>query len=253
MSRGACDVPGWRRGTSELAAAYRRAGRLAWHFARGKLRHDPPFAGLLRLGLIPSGAGVVDPGCGQGVLSAWLHAAAARFDAGDWPAGWPQPPRGLRRRGVERMRRDVERARAALGDKADSVQGDMRAADLRCADAVMLFDVLHYIEVAEQDALLRRVHAGLPPGGVLLLLRVGDADGGWRFRCSAWVDRVATRVRGHEALPVHCRSLGKWTGLLSGLGFDLRVIPMSEGMPFANVLLHAIKPRRPALAAASLQ
>ncbi len=165
MSRGACDVPGWRRGTSELAAAYRRAGRLAWHFARGKLRHDPPFAGLLRLGLIPSGAGVVDPGCGQGVLSAWLHAAAARFDAGDWPAGWPQPPRGLRRRGVERMRRDVERARAALGDKADSVQGDMRAADLRCADAVMLFDVLHYIEVAEQDALLRRVHAGLPPVG----------------------------------------------------------------------------------------
>ena len=253
MSRGACDVPGWRRRTSELAAAaYRRAGRFAWHFAQGKLRHDPLFAGLLRLGLIPSEARVVDLGCGQGVLSAWLHAAAARFDVGDWPAGWPQPPRGLRLRGVELMRRDVERARAALGDKADIVQGDMRAADLRGADAVMLFDVLHYIEVAEQDALLRRVHAELPPGGVLLL-RVGDADGGWRFRCSAWVDRVATRVRGHKVPPVHCRGLGEWTGLLRGLGFDLRIIPMSEGMPFANVLLHALKPARPARAAASLQ
>lgn len=253
MKPSAADACGWSRRTTELAAAaYRRAGRFAWHFARGKLRHDPLFTGLLRLGLIPSDARVVDLGCGQGLLSAWLHAAAARFDAGDWPAGWPRPPRGLRLRGVELMRRDVERARAALGDQADFVHGDMRAADLAGADAVTLFDVLHYIDLAEQDALLRRVHAGLPPGGVLLL-RIGDADGGWRFRCSAWVDRLATRMRGHKAPPVHCRGLREWAALLTRLGFDIRIIPMSEGVPFANVLVQAVKPPRLVSTAASLQ
>jgi SAM-dependent methyltransferase len=59
------------------SAPYRAAGRFAWHFARGKLRGDPVFAALLAQGLLAGRARVLDLGCGQGLLAAWLLAARA--------------------------------------------------------------------------------------------------------------------------------------------------------------------------------
>ena len=44
--------------------------------------------------------------------------------------------------------------------------------------------------------MLKRVRAALPAGG-LLLLRIGDADGGMRFRYSQWVDKLVMLLRGH--------------------------------------------------------
>ena len=46
---------------------YRRAGRFAWHFARGKLGMDPLFIDLLRLGLLPAHGRFLGLGCGQAV------------------------------------------------------------------------------------------------------------------------------------------------------------------------------------------
>ena len=37
----------WRRLLDRASAPYRGAGRFAWHFARGKLGHDPVFRHLL--------------------------------------------------------------------------------------------------------------------------------------------------------------------------------------------------------------
>ncbi|OIQ89871.1 methyltransferase domain protein [mine drainage metagenome] len=235
----------WVRRTAVAAAApYRTSSRFAWHFARAKLKRDPVFAGMLRLGLISGSSRIADLGCGQGLLAAWMHAALARFDAGDWPPAWPAPPRDARWHGIELMPRDVARARAALGDKADIEQGDVRVAPLGTVDTVVILDVLHYFDSSAQDALLRRVYASLAPTGVLLL-RVANAAAGWRFRFGNWVDRTAARLRGHRAPPVHCRALPDWLQALHALGFAAEAVPMSEGTPFANVLLVA---RKPALA-----
>ena len=243
----------WVRRTAAAAAApYRAAGRFAWHFARAKLARDPVFAGMLRLGLIPGSARIADLGCGQGLLAAWLLAAAARFDAGDWPRAWPSPPRDTRLHGIELMPRDVARARHALGDKAEIHQGDIRDAHFGTVDAVVILDVLHYFDAGAQDALLHRVYASLPPAGVLLL-RVGNAAAGWRFRFGNWVDRTAARLRGHRAAPVHGRTLPEWLRALGALGFSTEAVPMSEGTLFANVLLVARKPPRAASSAASVQ
>ena len=51
---------------------YRAAGHFAWHFARGKLKGDPAFFGLLEHGLIPDAGRLIDLGCGQGLLASWL-------------------------------------------------------------------------------------------------------------------------------------------------------------------------------------
>ena len=72
-----------------------------------------------------------------------------------------------------------------------------------------------------------------------LLLRVGDAGRVQRYRISQWVDRVVTGVRGHRAPPTWGRPLAEWVALLQGLGFAVRSLPMSQGTPFANVLLVA--------------
>ena len=218
------------------SAPYRMSGRFAWHFARGKLRRDPVFTALFEQGWIPNRTRLLDLGCGQGLLAAWLLAAPRVWDQGAWPAMWPAPPTSVRVRGIELMSADVRRAQAALGSKAQIECADIREARFGEADVVVILDVLHYMDYAAQDSVLMRARAALEPGGVLLL-RVGNAAAGLRFRISQWVDRVVTVARGHRPGPLYCRSLDEWRSALERLGFEVEGHPMSAGTPFANVLL----------------
>jgi len=227
---------GWRSLREAASAPYRASGRFSWHFARGKLGMDPVFRHLLRHGLIAPQAAVLDIGCGQGLLASLLQTAALHAQQGRWPQGWAPAPAGAQLTGIELMQKDVDRARAALNDAAQFVCGDMRQAPFPASDVVVILDVLHYITIAEQDALLDRVRAVLRPGG-RLLLRVGDAASRRGFRASQWVDHLVTFVRGHRVMPVFCRPLAAWTARLQALGFEVEPRPMSQGTPFANVLL----------------
>ena len=230
----------WARLLDRASEPYRAAGRFAWHFARGKLGRDPVFRHLLAAGLIPPGARVLDIGCGQGLLASLLRACGAMGAAGEWPQAWPPAAAGAQVTGIELMRRDVERARAALGGAGDArfICGDMRTEAFPASDAVVILDVLHYLTHAEQDEVLRRVHDALVPGG-RLLLRVGDAGARRGFAISQWVDRVVTRLRGHTVAPVYGRPLAAWIAQLRNLGMQVEARPMSQGTPFANVLLVA--------------
>jgi SAM-dependent methyltransferase len=227
------------RGLLEAASApYRKAGRFAFHFARGKLAADPVYRGILELGLLQRHRRILDLGCGQALLSAWLVAAARCYEYGTWPRDWPPPAQSPAVRGIELMPRDVARARGALGDACEVIQADIRAAPFGSADAVVILDVLHYIDAQSQREVLERVHAALPPGG-LLLLRVGDAAAGLRFRITAYADMLPMLFRGHGFVATHCRSVQEWRQLLGECGFDSEATPMSHGTPFANVLLIA--------------
>ncbi len=217
---------------------YRKAGRFAYHFARGKLRIDPVYRAILELGLLLGRARVLDLGCGQGLLAAWLRAAERCYEVGSWPSAWPPAPSALSTRGIELMARDVERARRALGALCDISQADIRNTAFGTVDAVVILDVLHYMSPHAQQEILKRVRAALPPRG-LLLLRVGDAGGGLRFRYGQWSDRLVMLLRGHARMAQHCRSVAQWRALLRECGFDSEAQPMSRRTPFANVLLIA--------------
>ena len=137
------------------------------------------------------------------------------------------------------MPRDVARAQAALQGLPRApqvVQGDMCEARLEPCDVVVILDVLHYVDIAAQDSVLDRVCDALAPRG-RLLLRVGDASQAWRFAASQWVDRLVTAVRGHRAPPTWGRTLAAWTQALQTRGFTVQPRRMSQGTPFANVLL----------------
>lgn len=218
---------------------YRSAGRFAYHFARGKLGGDPMFLEILQRGLIADGARVLDLGCGQGLLAAWLFAARHSFDAGEWVAGWPAPGRPTDIRGVDLLASDIRRAQTALAaTPARFEQGDMRFVDFGETDVVVIMDVLHYVDFPAQDDVLRRVRAALPPGG-LLITRVGDAGGGMRFQLSNWVDRTVAFFRGGRLPPTHGRPLRDWIAALETHGFTVETADMNGELPFANVMLIA--------------
>ena len=230
----------------EAAASYfRGAGRFAWHFARGKLKGDPAFTALLSHGLLSGRTTVLDLGCGQGLLAAWLLAAHARHASDEpdaWPRGWPAPPQLRSYTGIEINAREVARARHAFmldpGSAVQIVHGDIRDVDYDPADAVVILDVLHYLDYAAQERILQRARGALGPQGVLLL-RVGDAAGGSGFRLSKAVDRSVVLARCGRWAPLSCRPLRAWQELLTACGFSARALPMSAGTPFVNVLLCA--------------
>jgi SAM-dependent methyltransferase len=219
---------------------YRAAGRYAWHFARGKLRHDPVFFSLLRRGLLPDRGRLLDLGCGQGLLLALLQAAQEAHRAGRWPKDWPAPPLHLELMGIELREDRVRAAREALGGGAEVILGDLREAALRPASVIVILDALLYLGDGEQRRLLDRVAAALEPGG-LLLLREADAGAGWTFQVTKWSERVACALRGDFGRPLRYRDAVQWVAELAERGFAVEAEPMSEGTPFANVLFIARK------------
>jgi SAM-dependent methyltransferase len=226
----------FRTAVERAAKRFRPGGRAAYHFARGKLGTDPVFAALLKQGLIPSGARIVDIGCGQGVLAALLAAAET---APTWPGEFAPAPHAWTLTGFDLRTGAVRRGRQALSDLGARVAlrvGDARHEALPACDVAVILDVLHYIEFIGQEGVLRRVHEALVPGGKLLL-RVGDASRGLRFRVTLIGEWLITLIRGTPWPRFWCRSQPEWIALLEELGFQVMATPMSEGTPFANVLL----------------
>jgi cyclopropane fatty-acyl-phospholipid synthase-like methyltransferase len=224
---------------ADASQTFRPSGHFAYHYARGKLGHDTIFHELLRQGLLQRGGHVLDLGCGQGSLFAWLLAARRRQERGDWPDGWAPPPQPTRLRGVELMHKDVERAARAFGAEHPVVrveQGDMNAVDFGQPDAIVILDALHYFSHAQQREVLERIRRALPPGGVFLT-RIGDASAGLRHRICNGVDRLVTYSRGHRLPQLYCRTLADWVGELERLGFQVETEPMNGRKPFANVML----------------
>jgi SAM-dependent methyltransferase len=205
---------------------YRPAGRIAYHFARGKLRGDPVYRAVLEGGLLPRAGTLLDLGCGGGLFLALVASAKAR--------GGPD----LRLVGVETRPRVAAVAEAALGSDAEIVTGDVRARALPPAATIVLFDVLSMMAAADQDALLADLLRALEPGGTLLVRDV-DAGAGWRFRTVQAANRIkawAFRTRG---VRFTFRTLDEWRRWLEDAGLSVEMRPMGHGTPFGNVLLVA--------------
>ena len=212
----------------------------AGRFARNKLRFDPVFFTLLQRGCLPDRGTLLDLGCGQGLLLALLVAARDQFRCGQWPPAWPPPPLNLILQGIELDPDRASLAQRVLVNQAQVTRHDIRDAVFPPCSAVVLLDVLMYLEERDQLRVLEKAAAALGPGG-LLLVREADAGAGFAFRVTRWSERLLEILRGRLRDRLHYRSAIQWAGLLESLGFSVGVESMSAGTPFANMLFVARK------------
>jgi SAM-dependent methyltransferase len=234
------------------SAPYWSTDLYAYFRARGKLLGDPAFIGILREGLLVGAERILDLGCGQGLLAAWLQAAQSRNDERpqNWPTDWPPAPRPRSIRGIELRQQDIRRARDALGHRFEFEHGDITEAEFGSVDAIVILDVLHYVDYQSQLGVLNRAYAALAPGGVLLL-RVADAEGGIRFNIGKYLDKTLMLTHYRRIPRIYSRPVREWQEVLADGGFRCESRPMSTGTPFANFLLIA-RPQKRALLTDSL-
>jgi SAM-dependent methyltransferase/uncharacterized protein (DUF2062 family) len=199
-------------------ARYENARPAHRYYVAGKLAFDPVFKLLSEL---PRLGRVLDLGCGRGQLSLLLlelgHATHVT--------------------GLDSDVAKIEVARAA-GPEADFRVADVARAELPPADSILLIDVLHYLPVQEQDALLLAAARALRPGG-LLLVRELDGDPSARSavtRVFEWFGRKIGLNRGRATAYRPARAV---TELLERAGLPCRVQGASERTPFGNVLIVA--------------
>jgi SAM-dependent methyltransferase len=199
-------------------ARYRTAPPAHRYYVAGKLAFDPVVRLLSELQELGS---VLDVGCGRGQLSLLL------LELG----------RASRVCGLDADAAKIDVAKAA-GPEADFRVADVARAELPLADTVLLIDVLHYLPLAEQDALLLAAARALRPGG-RLVVRELDGDPSARSavtRGFEWLGRKLGLNRGRATAYRPARSV---TELLERAGLACRIQGASERTPFANVLIVA--------------
>jgi len=193
------------------------------YYVANKLRMDPIVPQIAALG--PLGD-VVDAGAGRGQLGLFL------LELGN--------VRSLV--GFDFDARKIETARIAAAGQAHFTPGDLRAYQPEPADTLLLIDVLHYLLVEEQDALLTRAAQSLRPGG-RLVVRETDARGGMRSTLTHAFEWIATTIGYNRAAQkLGFRPISEIVACLERAGLSCEVQGPPGETPFANYFIVAKAP-----------
>jgi len=211
----------------ELDALADRLDRLPGQFRSyggWKVRLDPVYP--MALASLGQAKEVVDLGSGMGLMEALFSARSPTAHI----------------RGIEWDEKKVRMARKLLeglpGVRVE--KGDARTAELGAPDAILLFDVLHYIAPAEQKEWLERCARALAPGGVLVLRELDSTAS--KGNLAERIDRLAVRLGWNRGGGVHAWPIEEMAAVLKGQGFSVEVQPAGRGIWSANAMVTARKP-----------
>ena len=233
-------TPVLARLVDKTSRRYATMGIRIWETVRGKLRFDPAYLEILRVGDLRAGAHVVDLGCGRGILLAAIRTAQEMDRQGHWPTEETPIPADLELSGIEVDRSAYKAARRALGGEASIIRADLRTADLPPSDVIVCLDVLHYLSPAEQESLIARCASSIRSGGTLFV-REAATEKGLRSWMTRWQERASSWARGEWRRTLSYRSEGGWKNLLERHGFEASSDPMWSGTPFSNILIRAVR------------
>jgi len=201
-------------------------GRGAWtaFYTRVKFKICPLLAIEPRL---PRAGRVLDLGCGNGLFAAILRLGSAERTI----------------EGFDLDEKKVEVARATFADwpgMSFSV-GDLIRSDYPAADVVTIIDVLYLIPLEAQEAILRKGHAALPPGG-LLAVKDMDTRPRWKMAFNKLEETLAVKIIGFTlGGRFHFQGRADFTALLERVGFEVEVVPLHKGYWYPHILYLAKK------------
>lgn len=204
---------------------HRFGNRYDYYYVRAKLGSDPLYPGVLAA-LRDTTEPVLDLGCGLGLL---VH--ALRLDG--------QP---LAYRGVDNDPAKIDRARRAA-ETSSVTQTRFDVIDLANTmpehrGSVAILDVLQYLDVSAQRALLANAAAMLTPGALLVIRSALDDDSG-RARTTRVSDRLANWIGWMRFRPRCWPTREGLRGTLESVGLHAAFSPLYANTPFNNWLIVA--------------
>lgn len=217
---------------SEAAAwRYRAQGVLSHWQVRERLTRDTFYRELLASNRLPMEGNLLALGCGQGISLALLASALGLGMVEGARRG--KKPRLL---GMESCPQKAESARLALGGEAEIINCDIISASLPSCSAVILQDVLLYLEPENQAKLLERSAHALEQEGLIIIREtdIGCLLCRMGIRLADWLMRRMPGGAGKHSNP---RSVSDWKTIVESLGLQTESIPTG----FCKTLLLARK------------
>ena len=235
------EAPPWFHAVERVAGRYAPADgataaeRSRFHYVRTKLLGDP-IAKLIAdiAGDTPGSLGeIADIGTGRGQLPILLLELGRATKA--WGVDWD----------ADKIAAAVKAAASPRDDGAalpvEFAAGDARTCDPPAADTVLLIDLIHYVRIEEQDAILARAAAAVRPGG-RLLVREADTERGLRSFATLLEELVFTALRFNRGERVKLRPAREIVARLEAAGLACSIQPAWGKTPFSNVLIIGARP-----------
>jgi 1-acyl-sn-glycerol-3-phosphate acyltransferase len=194
----------------QLVYNYLYKGPVLEWYMRIKLRLEKNYQVFHEL--LPAQGKMLDLGCGYGFMPYMLHFAAA----------------GREFTGIDYDEEKIEVAANCFSKSAELnfIYADALAFDMQRYDAIIMADMLHYLQPDGQKQLIGKCIAGLNPGG-MLIIRDGDADLKERQKGTALTEFFSTKFIGFN-------KTGK-DGLSFLSGQMLRELASAHGMSCTEV------------------
>lgn len=213
--------------TDPRAIARMVAARFRWpwqrDYARAKLCWDPAYAAVADA-LADSAEGVLDIGCGLGLLGFYLRERGFR---GDYLGVDFDAPKIA----------EAQRVARIAGIDLIFVDGDATALP-EFSGHVVLLDLLHYLGANDQQALLREAAIRVADGGVLVARNVLRASG-WRFHVTVLQERLIHALRWMRSPALHYPLRQEIESPLLAAGLTVDVRPLWGNTPFNSFLVVA--------------
>lgn len=199
--------------------------RYDYYYVRAKLGSDPLYPGVVSA-LHGSVAPLLDLGCGLGLL---VHVLRAD--------GQQMPYHGVDNDAAKIARAQRAAAKGALTQTQFEVV-DLARVTPQHRGSVAILDVLQYLDVEAQLALLANAAAMLTPGAVLVIRSAIDDDTG-RARTSRVTDRLANWIGWMQFRPRSYPTLARLRDALQTAGLQAEFTPLYGNTPFNNWLIIA--------------
>ncbi len=106
---------------------------------------------------------------------------------------------------------------------------------------VLMLDVLHYLDPANQMRVLRGMAEAAAPGA-WVLLRSTPSDNSWRYRVSRAEEKMIEKIRWVEAVPAYYPTRDEIATPFKALGFECHIRPLWGMTPFNSYFFAFRKP-----------